>query len=296
MNIILENQANMKQGATACLHLGSSSDPAVCFSYANPNNYCYRPYPPEPVRISYQERVCLSTGYFDCPLYQPDWNGSLPREISANPHSRHSLLYWAAMALAVGAIALVLWYASTLIFTRSFSPDVEAQPTPLLSTPAQENLSATGGDLPASDSGLPTPLPLIAPLATSTSSPTLSAPTQPPTDIPPTQPVTDTPPPSLTAPPPSPTSPPAQESATCQPPANWMRYTVRPGDTLSLLSQLSGASVAEIRTANCLSKSNLIFVGQQIYLPYFYSSSGGSSAPPAPPDRGDTSPLPPPDR
>lgn len=306
MDIILDNQAEKKQGSTACLNLGSRNDPAVCFGYANPNNYCYRTSPPEAVRLSYQERVCLSTAWVDCPVYQPDWNGSFPREISASPQSSHrSLLIWAAIAIVVGVIALVLWYAYAHVFARSLSSDSETQPTLFISAPAQENLSTTAGDLPLSDSGLPTSLPLIAPLATSTSSPTLAVPTQFVTNTPAPSPTVPSPSPSSTAPlpsptlaasSPSPTSPPAQDADTCQPPDNWKLYTVRPGDTLSLLGQLSGASVAEIRTANCLSKTNLIYVGQKLYLPNFYPSSGGSSAPTAQPGRNDTPPLPPPDR
>ena len=86
-----------------------------------------------------------------------------------------------------------------------------------------------------------------------------------------------------------------------------MRYNAQPGDSLSLLSRLSGASVAEIRAANCL-KNSTIFIGQQLYLPYFSASSSynppssvsgpPSSSPQAStsPDRSDPAPITPPQR
>jgi uncharacterized protein len=49
-------------------------------------------------------------------------------------------------------------------------------------------------------------------------------------------------------------------------PAQWVVYTVRPGDTLSGLSRLSGASVRQIQEVNCMN-STLIRVGQMLFLP-----------------------------
>ncbi|MGQ9667898.1 MAG: LysM peptidoglycan-binding domain-containing protein, partial [Anaerolineae bacterium] len=60
---------------------------------------------------------------------------------------------------------------------------------------------------------------------------------------------------------PVPTMPP------CQPPANWMRYRVRAGDTLSTLAFRCGLSLEALMQANCLS-SEIIYVGQVLYLPF----------------------------
>jgi LysM repeat protein len=49
-------------------------------------------------------------------------------------------------------------------------------------------------------------------------------------------------------------------------PAGWVSHTVRRGDTLSALSQASGATVREIAGANCLD-SEAIFAGQLLFLP-----------------------------
>jgi len=62
------------------------------------------------------------------------------------------------------------------------------------------------------------------------------------------------------------------------PPAGWMLYTVKSGDTLFKLGQThGGVTVAEIQVANCLN-TTVIFPGQKIYLPY--SATATSTAKP----------------
>jgi len=54
----------------------------------------------------------------------------------------------------------------------------------------------------------------------------------------------------------------------CGPPAGWIRYTVRPGDTMFSLSQAYGVSIEQLQLANCMSSNqyNLV-VGQSLYVP-----------------------------
>ena len=52
----------------------------------------------------------------------------------------------------------------------------------------------------------------------------------------------------------------------CQVIPGWVSYIVRPGDTLSSLAVRSGATISELRQANCLENS-LILAGMTIYLP-----------------------------
>lgn len=55
----------------------------------------------------------------------------------------------------------------------------------------------------------------------------------------------------------------------CPIPTDWVSYLVQPGDTLSQLAQRAGISLGDLATANCLSNTNRILVGQTIYLPVF---------------------------
>jgi len=53
----------------------------------------------------------------------------------------------------------------------------------------------------------------------------------------------------------------------CFPQTAWPVYTVVPGDTLSRIAERSGATTAQLATANCLSNPGLIYVGQRLYVP-----------------------------
>lgn len=54
----------------------------------------------------------------------------------------------------------------------------------------------------------------------------------------------------------------------CGPPAGWITYVVRSGDTLFHLAQLLNITVYQLQLANCLGNSSLIVAGQTIYIPH----------------------------
>jgi LysM repeat protein len=61
---------------------------------------------------------------------------------------------------------------------------------------------------------------------------------------------------------------PTQTSIPCGPPAGWIRYTVRPGNTLTGLSQAFGVSVTQLQFANCMPFNQFsLAVGQVIWVP-----------------------------
>jgi len=53
----------------------------------------------------------------------------------------------------------------------------------------------------------------------------------------------------------------------CGPPSGWIRYIVKPNDTLFSLSLAYGIGVNQLQDANCLGGSTLIYAGQSIYIP-----------------------------
>ena len=59
--------------------------------------------------------------------------------------------------------------------------------------------------------------------------------------------------------------PPTQTN--CSPQTGWPVYTVVAGDTLGVIAQRTGSTVAQLVTANCLSNAELIYVGQKLYVP-----------------------------
>ena len=61
-------------------------------------------------------------------------------------------------------------------------------------------------------------------------------------------------------------------SETCTPPVDWVIYTVRSGDTLAGIAISHGITVAEIVDANCLDETAVIYIGQQLYVPFIKPS------------------------
>ncbi|MBK9049357.1 MAG: LysM peptidoglycan-binding domain-containing protein [Chloroflexi bacterium] len=50
--------------------------------------------------------------------------------------------------------------------------------------------------------------------------------------------------------------------------ANWVRYTIQPGDTVGVLAQRTGTTITAIQQVNCLADVNDIEAGNPLYLPY----------------------------
>ena len=50
-------------------------------------------------------------------------------------------------------------------------------------------------------------------------------------------------------------------------PANWIPYTVQPGDSLGVISVAVDTPLAELVANNCLENADTIYVEQVIYLP-----------------------------
>jgi LysM repeat protein len=66
----------------------------------------------------------------------------------------------------------------------------------------------------------------------------------------------------------APTARPTRTETVCGgPPAGWVRYTVRSGDTLSAIGRLTGATVNQLMAANCLPSTRII-TGQKLWVPY----------------------------
>ncbi len=61
---------------------------------------------------------------------------------------------------------------------------------------------------------------------------------------------------------------------TCVVPPGWVAYTVRSGDTLFGISQMFHVTVSALKNANCL-VSNVIHVGQRLYVPFVPTSTPG---------------------
>ncbi len=61
---------------------------------------------------------------------------------------------------------------------------------------------------------------------------------------------------------------PTQTSIPCGPPPGWIRYTVRPGDTLTGLAQAFRVSLTQLQLANCMAANQFaLTTGQVLWVP-----------------------------
>ena len=93
---------------------------------------------------------------------------------------------------------------------------------------------------------------------------------------------------TVTSAPPTPTDTPTPVPTPCGPPAHWVLYQVRLGDTLFALAIKTGTTVSQIQLANCL-PGDLILAGQPLWLPFIppppaVQVNTGSAEPPPPGD------------
>ncbi len=78
----------------------------------------------------------------------------------------------------------------------------------------------------------------------------------------------------LYVPPPKPTATltrvplPSFTSIPCGPPVGWVRYIVKPADTLFKLSSSLGVTIFQLQNANCLGNSQFIMAGETLFVPY----------------------------
>lgn len=87
--------------------------------------------------------------------------------------------------------------------------------------------------------------------------------------------------PTEAAPTPTPVPPTAASAATTTP-VEGSSYTVQPGDTLSGIAAKTGVNIDDIITANNLSDSNVISVGQELIIPGWSGEETAVAANPAP--------------
>ena len=95
-----------------CPFLGMKDDPSTALGFPTPGNFCQHARPVSPVKLAYQERVCLTGEHITCPLYQAANPVPMPAEIVGQPPasqtSKRAAAIFAIPLLLAGAAALIL--------------------------------------------------------------------------------------------------------------------------------------------------------------------------------------------
>jgi len=82
------------------------------------------------------------------------------------------------------------------------------------------------------------------------------------------------------------------ETKCSSPPAGWVMYTVRYGDTLYSLDTTFGLSVSELQTANCMGNNTQIQAGETIWVPFLPTQTNTPTKTPQPQKTDPPTPTP----
>jgi hypothetical protein len=306
-----------------CSYLGLEDDPETVVAFPSPRNRCYRREKIQQINVTHQSNYCMQSVYSTCPIFllktaefsddksnqvsgedgisaaapsqaftHPQKEKSKPRpetesassgtinpsnsgpsEARAKPRyrTRDVVLPFLTLAGIVAIIsAAIIKFPASGYFIFSTSPIHTA--TPILLKPSntpfiQITQTSPAVSLPPTKMANVLALPSKTPVATATATAT---------------PVTPTIQPSSTW-----TLQPSRTPATpCGIPYGWVAYTVKIGDTLSMLSVLTRTSISQLQIANCLGNSTNLLFGTNIYLPFIPVTQvfpSKTSVPPATP-------------
>lgn len=127
-------------GQAACPFLGLRDDPETRAAFPSDRNVCLRSRPASAVDGDYQQRVCLSHHYQDCPLVKDPSLKDLPEAARPVAGPRRSgigrfLLILFLVLLAGGLLAAAVWVGMNpaLYFPPTVSPTASATHTPTAS-------------------------------------------------------------------------------------------------------------------------------------------------------------------
>lgn len=253
-NNVSPEQSNEKL-TKVCPYLALLQDSQTALSFPSGSNLCYHAKPLASPSFEYQRSVCLNgRRHTLCPVYSRIELGPLPPEVIG---SSPSILFLGrpvnkrlVLAVSLGVVVLILagiglwWYLPNHANLNSLLPVSSASPTPTASAIplATEPFSVTV--IPITPNIAPfTDTPFATANATGTAQSLLT--------------------PSLAGNTPIP----IHTLAQCGSPNTWVAYIVRPGDTLSGLSQRYRVTVAQLQRANCLGSSSVLHTGQLLYVP-----------------------------
>lgn len=258
-----------------CPFIGVEEDRFTAVGFPSQRNMCHRDNIPMPVDTIHQGKYCMSAEHTTCPIFlrqagvvaTPPAKAAKAAQAASSkplrqaqtaslkadtiplksPKHRARTIVPPLMAV-VGAVAIFLAVLLILPPSGAFQGMPPVAMTDTLS-PLLPSLTSTSSSLGLLLRVSLTPTSLFSPTppSTATGNPTLTATKRT---------STSTPAPVVFVP------------TQCIPPAGWVLYIVRAGDTLSNLSRIFNISIAQLQSANCMGSSVTLYVGQSIYTPW----------------------------
>lgn len=278
-------QAQMKEGGAgeargrnlamyeACPWVGTQRDPVPYYAFPARNNYCYRVKPAASIKLEHQETFCLSSNYVRCPIYRQKGTVALPDRWAKWKRVRlgrpfASIAQWRPSRQAVARFVLFLLFVAAAMLLAAgwyYQGGIAAWlPAELVAATATAGSAVGVTEVTITPSPTFTDTPTVTPSATATTTPAATMTKRPSATA------TATPSPTVTEPAAQETAA-ATEASTpvsgCVPPAGWVEYVVRPGDSLFRLGQRYGATIGALQQGNCMGNVRVIYVGQRLFVP-----------------------------
>ena len=107
-----------------CPFLGFEDDPSTALAYPAKYNFCFKAKPTAPVSLAQQRNFCLTENFPECPVYQKEALGPLPKAIRGERTSGIRPVKWIPVVALIGVILIAL---AAVILTgvlpiRGFAP------------------------------------------------------------------------------------------------------------------------------------------------------------------------------
>lgn len=221
-----------------CPYLGSRIDPDTAFSYATPENLCFRAEPVSSIELSHQERFCLDKTYTHCPIflfYKRDAAEGIARTPTGITQPDLPARYFKyqkplMVILAILALFVVFFLGWNAYMQRA--PGRQTEQAVIANAKTQLALTGLVG----------VEMTLTPGVAVSNQSPVKRTVT--------------------------PVKKPARLNSptVCVPPPGWVQITLQPGDTLSSLSETYQTSTDLLRQANCLGQVDTLVDKASFYV------------------------------
>ena len=119
-----EKKAKKGKDPLFCPFLGFEDDPSTALAYPARFNFCNRAKPTAPVSLAQQRNLCLTENFHECPVYQKEALGPLPKAIRGDRTSGIRPAKWIPVVALIGVILIAL---AAVILTgvlpiRGFAP------------------------------------------------------------------------------------------------------------------------------------------------------------------------------
>jgi len=245
-----------------CPSLGLDDDPSTCMTFATESHRCYRLTKSQTIPLDHQNLYCLNENHIRCPIYLrgqrlfPSAVKGQANQVSRSRPKNKRLSSSIAIKWVAGIVLLLaLAFGSWWLFSHT---DIFTRPDP----PVQAFGSLPPGITPTLTRTVALFTPNLTLVHDLTEIPTDPASQELAQNIPVTGFDQETAIVTATA-----TQTRTPTRMACALPEGWVVYNVKLWDTLYWLSMSVRVSVDELKAVNCL-KSDLLVVGQPIFLPY----------------------------